>query len=260
MRVIKQIHICVPLLLYSEMYIARLIHENQSLWDEVVQHELITDMFEDTLPIDQFRDYMVQLRVIIGEGLRNILCRLLADCRPDQSIAASIVGHIQSVQPGGDHYDAIAEMLKATSPPGGSHLQHQSGILPASQAIVDYVFLIGLNGSVHEKVLAVATLVEITNARFQLARDQKKLPMNPIYSSWFAHHAASILRPRVEWLHSALDATVASGSIDHESDTRMFRRLVQWVILMNDSVCNRGRFEWPIDSKYYHKREIPPSE
>jgi thiaminase len=230
-------------------YIGKLIRENADLWDQVVEHELITDMFEDTLSIEKFRDYMIQLRVIVGEGMRSILCRLLADCHPEQTIAASIIGHIQSTQPGGDHFDAIAEMLRATGSP------EITPVLPATQAIVDYLYVIGLNGTVHEKVLAMTTLVEITNARFQLARDEKRLPMNPIYSSWFAHHSASILRPRVEWLHTALDATVTS-SINEQMDKRMFRRIVQWVLIMNDSVYNRGRWEWAIESKYYHKREL----
>jgi thiaminase len=236
------------------MFMVKLVNENPHLWEQVVEHELITDMMDDTLPIERFRDYMLQLRLVVGEGLRNILCRLLADSHPDQGIAVSIVSHIQSVQPGGDHFEAISEMLHAT----GSHetiaLSGHPHSLPPTEALCDYLYLIGLRGTLHEKILAIATLVEITHARFTLARDRKKLPMNPIYSSWFAHHSAAILRPRLDWLHKALDGTLTNNE-NWESDNHMFRRIVQLVILMNDAVRNRGRNEWPVESKYYHRKE-----
>lgn len=234
-------------------YISKLIEANRDLWQDVVEHEMVTDMLEDTLPLDRFRDYIIQLRLIVGEGLRNILCRLLADCHPDQGIAVAIVSHIQSVQPGGDHFDAIAEMLRAT----GSHeviaLSGHLLSVPPTEALCDYLFLVGLTGTLHEKMLAISALVEITNARFQLARDGKKFPMNPIYSSWFAHHSAAILRPRLDWLRSALEGT-RSGHDTWETDNHIFRRVVQYVILMNDAVRNRGKSEWPLESKYYHMK------
>ena len=230
-----------------------LIEENRPYWTEVLDHELITDMLEDTLPLERFRDYMIQLQLIVAEGLRNVLCRLLADAHPDQGLAASIVSHIRSVQPGGDHFDAISEMIKAT----GSHepvtLSGHRWSVPPTEALCDYLYIIGLRGTLHEKLLAISTLVEITNARFQLARDRKKLPLNPIYASWFAHHSAAALRSRLEWLHTALDATVTKET-DKATDNQIFRRLIQLVILMNDAVRNRGRNEWPAESKYYHKQ------
>ena len=236
-------------------YIGQMIEENKSLWNEVIDHELMTDMLEDTLPLERFRDYMIQLQLIVGEGLRNILCRLLADTHPDQGLATSIVSHIQSVQPGGDHFDAIKEMLKATGTHDPVALSGHPMSVPPTEALCDFLFLIGHRGTLHEKLLAISTLVEITNARFQLARDRKRLPMNPVYSTWFAHHSAAILRPRVEWLHAALDGTV-SREMNWESDNHIFRRIVQLVILMNDAVRNRGKHEWPGESKYYHKKQF----
>ena len=234
-------------------YIHGLIQSEKSLWEAVVQHPLITDMCDDSLPIERFRDYMVQLRFVTGEGLRNLLCRLLADCQPDHSIASSIVGHIQSLQPGGDHFEAITEMLKATGHPEQSALAEP---IPATEALCDLLYKVGVTGSVHEKLLAICTLVEITDARFEHARRHEKHPTNPIFAMWFSHHAASLIHPKLQWLHAAIDATVTGPSHTLEpSDRQLFKRIVQWVMLMNENVRERSRFEFP-STHYYHRKEL----
>jgi len=236
-------------------YIKGLISSEKMLWDSVVQHPLITDMCDDLLPIERFRDYMVQLRFLTGEGLRNLLCRLLADCKPEHSIAASIVGHIQSLQPGGDHFEAISEMLKATGHPEKSETGEP---LPATEALCDLLYKIGVTGSVHEKLLAICTLVEVTDARFEHARKHEKTPSNPIYAMWFSHHAASLIHPKLQWLHAAIDATVTGPGRNAEpGDRHLFKRVVQWVLLMNDQVRERSRLEFP-STHFYHKKDVVP--
>lgn len=234
-------------------YIKSLISSERSLWDSVVQHPLITDMCDDSLPIERFRDYMVQLRFVTGDGLRNLLCRLLADCQPEHSISASIVGHIQSLQPGGDHFEAITEMLKATGHPEKTLWAEP---LPATEALCDVLYKIGVTGSVHEKLIAICTLVEITDARFEHARKHEKTPTNPVFAMWCSHHAASLIHPKLQWLHAAIDATMSGPSHSIEPrDSQLFKRIVQWVLLMNDNVRERGRFEFPL-THYYHKKEV----
>ena len=228
-------------------YIGKLIDENRLLWNEVVDHELLSDMLEDSLPIDRFRDYMLQLQWLTVEGIRYILCRLMVDTPGDSGMTAAIMNHIHSVQPGGDDFEAIQEMLKAT----GLHEPMHASPLPPTEALTDFLFLVGHKGSVHDKLLALSTLVEISNSRFKQARDRNKHPMNSIYSTWFAHHSAAIEKPKLEWLHSSLDK---STCVDWSYDNHIFRRIVQLVILMNDAVRYRGRYEWSAESKYYHRR------
>ena len=229
-------------------YIKQLILEHRSLWEQAVHHQLKVDMCEDTLPMDRFGEYMVQHRFLTIEGVRMLLCRLLADCRPEQSTAASILRHIESVQPGGDNYEVMSEMV------AGSGCRGDPEALPATQALCDYLSQIGSNFSVHEKVLALVTLVELSNARFEFVATLGKAPKTPIFAQWLSSRNFLLLKPRLEWLHTALDATRPATVCD--SDRFMFCRIVQWVVLMNDSVRDRGTWEWP-GAHYYHPRRLP---
>jgi hypothetical protein len=126
--------------------------------------------------------------------------------------------------------------------------------LPATQGLCDYLFQIGHSGSVHEKVLALTVLVELSHARFEFAAKLGKTPKTPVYASWLSSRNFSLLKPRLEWMHAALDATRPQNTCD--TDRFIFCRIVQWVIVMNESVRNRGTWEWPL-SHYYHARSLP---
>lgn len=231
-------------------YLGKLISGDQELWDSIVEHQLLTEMFTDSLPMDRFRDYMIQTRFIALEGVRTLLCRLLADCRPEHSAAQSILSHIQALQPGGDHFESISEVMDACGHPHDS-----MEALPATQAFCDLLFRIGVSGSVHEKILALATLSEVTRARFEQSQKPSVKPKTQAVNMWLTHHASAGVSGRVQWLHAALDSSVESGGDPSPTDRHLFRRIIQWVILINDSVRNRSLIEWPLN-KYYHRREM----
>ena len=234
------------------MYIGHLIANNRNLWDAVVHHDIMEDMCNDTLPVDRFRDYIGQVRILSGQSVRSLLCRLLADCHPSHSIAGSVTGHIQSLQPGGDHFEAIAETLRSAGVSESTSVE----ALPSTQALDDCIYKIGVSGSVHEKILALSVLVEVTNARFEVNRKSGAIPTNPLFRMWFSHHASAVLGSRIQWLHAALDSSAKTADEDFPelpSDRAMFRRIVQWLILVSDDCRTRGSLEWP-RTKYYHRR------
>ena len=242
----------------TSSYIAELISQNKDLWETGVSHQFMDDICNDTLSVDRFRDFLTQVRFISHDGVRGLLCRLLADTH-DPNMVKNITAHVQALQSDGEHFTNVGEALKAlgvTDPTSEEKM-------PATEAICDYFFKIGVLGTCHEKLLAITTFVELSNARFEAARKKGKIPNNPITSKWFHDHSQAAMNPWLHYLRTALDASVAKGTTRPSShsghtDKTIFRRVIQWTILVCDSSTNRGIMEWP-ESKFYHKGELTQS-
>jgi len=236
----------------TSSYISELINQNKDLWEAGVTHQFMDDICNDTLSVDRFRDFLVQVRFISHEGIRGLLCRMLADAH-DPNMVKNLTSHIQALQSDGEHFTNVGECLKSL----GVTDPTQEEQMPATEALCDYFFKIGVLGSNHEKLLAVTTFVELSNARFEAARKKGKIPNNPITSKWFHDHSQAVMNPWLHYLRTALDKSVEKGATHPAShsihtDKMIFRRVIQWTILVCDSTTNRGIMEWP-ESKFYHK-------
>ena len=234
----------------TSSYISELINQNKDLWETGVGHKFMDDICEDTLSVDRFQDFLVQIRFVSHEGVRGLLCRLLADSH-DPNMIKNLTKHIQALQSDGEHFTNVGECLKSL----GVVDPTQEEKIPATEALCDYFFKIGVLGSCHERLLAVTTFVELSNARFEAARKKGKVPNNPITSKWFHDHSQAVMNPWLHYLRAALDASVAPVSHSVHTDKVIFRRVIQWTILLCDSATNRGIMEWP-ESKFYHKTAI----
>jgi len=232
-------------------FINDLVNKNKSLWDSAVNHQFMDDVCNDKLGTEKFRNFLIQMRFVSQEGLRGLLCRLLADTNEPEMVH-QLTQHIQALQFDGQHFSTVVENLKSM----GVDDPFKEEKIPATEAFCDYLLKIGTIGSKHEKLLAVTIFLEFSNARFDIARKKGKKPTNEFTSKWFNQHTSQKMNPWLTYLRSALEKEVKQNKGHIETSNEMiFTRILQWAVLVTDSAINRGMFEFP-GTRHYHKGEM----
>ena len=219
-----------------------MIHQDKDLWEAAVHHEVVQGMIDDSLSEERFRDYISQLFLVLTQAIRPLLAYLLTEILPHDPLSQDIIDHIQLLQPGGSNFDGIADILSAAGVDDPTSIE----AMPGTCAICDYMLKIGIAGSLHDKLLAVSTCTALLSARFDSAKGKSK-PSNPLYSAWLLENHQNVIAPEVQYLGKALDSTKSESA---ETDRHLFRRILQWMIIMDTSTVHRGMLEWPGTKEY----------
>ena len=229
-----------------------LMSSHKELWQVAVQHPLVMELSQDRLSMEQFKDAVTQIKYVSDVGVRGLLCSILAKLDVHHSSTGKILKYLQSFHPGGSHFEGVNEILRNL---GGADLDPSNVIFP-TEAMCNHMHKLSVVGSLKEQLLVLATLVEVVNSRLQMIA-QNTSPSNPILAMYFQRHAKAVVEGGTDWIHEALDRANEGGSTTPTTkDKHIFKRTLQWMVLINDGCMQRGLSEWPLTPHYQKAVEV----
>lgn len=222
-------------------YLNQLIQENQELWDAAASHEFTKSMIEEKLSEECIKLHISQQGLMAMEGIRALLNRTMAIVHPSDKYIANMTQHLQSLQYGGSQFNCLMGALKMMDVDDISQLQY----MPATEALCNYFFKIGVVGTVHEKVLAITVFTELIRYRCNTFMKYGSVQNHPVFGKWHSQRQADLIGPQLDYLREFLDETIATTPICRDTDKHVFRKVLQWIILSDSAIIHRGVFEWP---------------
>jgi thiaminase len=222
-------------------YLQQLVQNNRDIWDAAVHHELMNAMNRETLSDEGFQEYVQQLAIVLMQGVRALLGKTMAVVLPEDQFSSEMMQHLQTLHPGGRMFDVLKANLSSLGMRNMSNLDP----MPATEAICNYMFKIGTVGTVHEKVLALATITELLNQRYQVAWKENPNPRNRMFNQFMQDFQPVITDRKMQYLSQFLEATVKNGQVSRDTDTHVFRRILQWMMIIDSAAMHKGTLDWP---------------
>ena len=206
------------------------------IWEKVVGHPFVTQLGDNTLPLDTFNVYFDQDYLFLKDW--TVLLSLAAAKAPDFDAARHIVGFLNVGLGGEEGLFQQAFKERGLSPKQVADLEHQ----PTTLHYSGYLRRIAYEGSFID---LIATLLAVEWPYMDWAQRLEASGMRPAnhyYQTWIEIHTSQAMVDFVAWLRRTLDSTNVTAS-DRDQMHDIFRDVLRYELLFWE-MAYRGE-AWP---------------
>ena len=206
------------------------------IWEKVVGHPFVTQLGDNTLPLDTFNVYFDQDHLFLKDWM--VLLSLAAAKAPDFDAARQIVGFLNLGLGGEEGLFQQAFKERGLSPKQVADLEH----LPTTLHYSGYLRRRAYEGSFID---LVATLLAVEWPYMDWAQRLEvagKRPANYYYQTWIDLHTSQAMVEFVAWLRRTLDSTTTTVS-DRSRMQAIFQDVLRYELLFWEMACNGEKWQ-----------------
>lgn len=207
-----------------------------SVWEQVVTHDFVTQLGDNTLPRATFDIYFDQDFLFLKDW--SVLLSLATAKAPDFDAARQIVGFLHLGLGGEEGLFQTAFKERGLSPKQVASLEHR----PTTQHYSGYIRRTAHEGSFLDLATTLLAMEWPYLDWAQRLDSAGKRPENYYYQTWIDIHTSQGMQYFVGWLRKTVDTATVTQN-DRSRMQAIFRDVLRYELLFWEMACQDEK--WP---------------